>query len=306
MGSVRHHRESSPTGDRRAAPRGDRVPLIGRFFPAPVAAKVPEVIFVFWVVKILTTAGGEAASDYLKTYGNFVGGGIEVLLIVVGLVLQFETRRYRAFAYWFLAYAIATTGTGVADFQHLDLHIPYAGTTLLWAVILAAIFWLWQRSERTLSIHSITTQRREAYYWATVFATFALGTALGDFTAFSLNLGYLDSGIIFAVVILIPALARWQLGLNGIAAFWMSYVVTRPLGASFADYISKSHKLGGINFGDGPTALMFAVAVVVLVTYLALVRPDIQDPLESSAAPPRSTPLVPDFLHADEPEVEVD
>jgi uncharacterized membrane-anchored protein len=306
VGSVRHHRESSPSRGRRAAPGDDRVPLIGRFFPAPVAAKVPEVIFVFWVVKILTTAGGEAASDYLKTYGNFVGGGIEVLLIVVGLLLQFETRRYRAFAYWFLAYAIATTGTGVADFQHLDLHIPYAGTTLLWAVILAAIFWLWQRSERTLSIHSITTQRREAYYWATVFATFALGTALGDFTAFSLNLGYLDSGIIFGVVILIPALARWQLGLNGIAAFWMSYVVTRPLGASFADYISKSHKLGGINFGDGPTALLFAAAVLVLVTYLALVRPDIQEPLESSAAPPRSTPLVPDLLHADEPEVEVD
>ncbi|HEY2181562.1 MAG TPA: hypothetical protein VGH09_07820 [Solirubrobacteraceae bacterium] len=256
-------------------------------------------------MKILTTAGGEAASDYLKTYGNFVGGGIEVLLIVVGLVLQFETRRYRAFAYWFLAYAIATTGTGVADFQHLDLHLPYAATTLLWTVILAAIFWVWQRSERTLSIHSITTQRREAYYWATVFATFALGTALGDFTAFSLNLGYLDSGIIFGVIILIPALARWQFGLNGIAAFWMSYIVTRPLGASFADYISKSHKLGGINFGDGPTALMFAVAVFILVAYLAVARPDIQEP-ESSAATPRSAPVLADFLHAEEPEVELD
>lgn len=306
MGSVSHHRERSPRQDRRAAPGDGRVPLIGRFFPAPVAAKVPEVIFVFWVVKILTTAGGEAASDYLKTYGNFVGGGIEVLLIVVGLLLQFETRRYRAFAYWFLAYAIATTGTGVADFQHLDLHLPYAATTLLWTVILAAIFWLWQRSERTLSIHSITTQRREAYYWATVFATFALGTALGDFTAFSLNLGYLDSGIIFGVLILIPALARWQFGLNGIAAFWMSYIVTRPLGASFADYISKSHKLGGIDFGDGPTALMFAAAVFVFVAYLALVRPDIQEPQKSSAAPPRSAPVLADFLHADEPEVELD
>jgi uncharacterized membrane-anchored protein len=306
VGSVRRHRESPPSQDRRAASRDGLVPLIGRFFPAPVAAKVPEVILVFWVVKILTTAGGEATSDYLKTYGNFVGGGIEVLVILAGLLLQFETRRYRAFAYWFLAYAIATTGTGVADFQHLDLHISYAGTTLLWAVILAAIFWLWQRSERTLSIHSITTQRREAYYWATVFATFALGTALGDFTAFSLNLGYLDSGIIFGVVILIPALARWQLGLNGIAAFWMSYVVTRPLGASFADYISKPQKLGGINFGDGPTALMFSVAVFVLVAYLALARPDIQEPLDSAAASPRSAPLLPGLLHTDEPEVEVE
>jgi uncharacterized membrane-anchored protein len=271
-----------------------------------VAAKVPEVIFVFWVVKILTTAGGEATSDYLKTFGNIEGGGIEVLVIVVGLALQFETRRYRAFAYWFLAYAIATTGTGVADFLHLDVHIPYAGTTLLWAVILAAIFWLWQRSEGTLSIHSITTQRREAYYWATVFATFALGTALGDYTATSLNLGYLDSGILFGVVIMIPALARWQLGLNGIAAFWMSYVVTRPLGASFADYISKPHNLSGINFGDGPTAIVFAVAVFVLVSYLARARPDIQKPLEAPAAQTRSTPLLPDFLHTGEPEIELD
>ena len=306
MGSVRNHRPSSPSPDRRATSGDGLVPLIGRFFPAPVAAKVPEVIFVFWVVKILTTAGGEATSDYLKTFGNFEGGGIEVLVIVIGLALQFETRRYRAFAYWALAYAIAITGTGVADFLHLDAHIPYAGTTLLWAVILAAIFWLWQRSEGTLSIHSITTQRREAYYWATVFATFALGTALGDYTATSLNLGYLDSGILFGVVILIPALARWQLGLNGIAAFWMSYVVTRPLGASFADYISKPHNLSGINFGDGPTAIVFAVAVFVLVSYLARARSDIQTPLQAPAAQTRSTPLLPDFLHTGEPEIEVD
>jgi uncharacterized membrane-anchored protein len=306
VGSVRHHRRSSPSLDRRAASGDDLVPLIGRFFPTPVAAKVPEVIFLFWVVKILTTAGGEATSDYLKTYGNFGGGGIEVLVIVVGLVLQFGTRRYRAFAYWSLAFAIAITGTGVADFLHLDAHIPYAGTTLLWAVILGAIFWLWQRSEGTLSIHSITTQRREAFYWATVFATFALGTALGDFTATSLNLGYLDSGILFGVVILIPALARWQFGLNGIAAFWMSYVVTRPLGASFADYISKPQSLSGINFGDGPTAIAFAVAVLVLVSYLARARPDIQKPLEDPATQARSTPLPPDLIHAGEPEIEVE
>jgi uncharacterized membrane-anchored protein len=286
--------------------RDTELPLIGRFLPAPVAAKVPEVILLFWVVKILTTAGGEATSDYLKTYGNFGGGGIEVLVIVVGLLLQFGTRRYRAFAYWSLAFAIAITGTGVSDFLHLDVHIPYAGTTLLWAVVLAAIFWLWQRNEGTLSIHSITTQRREAYYWATVFATFALGTALGDFTATSLNLGYLDSGILFMIVILIPALARWQLGLNGIAAFWMSYIVTRPLGASFADYISKPKNLSGINFGDGSTAIVFALAVLVLVIYLALARPDIQKPLEAPTAQTRSTPPLSDLPHTGEPELELD
>jgi uncharacterized membrane-anchored protein len=280
-------------------PADGQVPLIGRFFPAPLAAKVPEVIALFWVVKILTTAGGEATSDYLKTYGNFGGGGTEIALFVIALVLQFATRRYRAFAYWFLAYAIAIAGTGISDFLHLDVHIPYVGTTLLWAVILAAVFWLWQRSEGTLSIHSITTQRREAFYWATVFATFALGTALGDFTATSLNLGFLTSGIVFAVVILIPGLARWRFGLNSITAFWMSYVVTRPLGASFADYISKPHSLSGINFGDGPTAIVFAVAVFILVSYLAVARPDIQEPLGTSGVDAGSVTSPPDLLHSD-------
>lgn len=306
MGLARRHRRPRPRPDAKSGSGDGPVALIGRIFPAPVAAKVPEVILVFWVVKILTTAGGEATSDYLKTYGNIRGGAAEVLVIVVGLALQFGTRRYRALAYWSFAYAIAITGTGVSDFLHLDVHIPYAGTTALWALILAAIFWLWQRSERTLSIHSITTQRREAFYWATVFATFALGTALGDFTATSLNLGYLDSGILFGVVILIPALARWRLGLNGVAAFWMSYVVTRPLGASFADYISKPHSLSGINFGDGPTASVFVVAVFVLVAYLAVTRPDIQEPPGARAAPAHSTARIPGVRPTGEPELGVE
>jgi uncharacterized membrane-anchored protein len=297
-------RSSSSPAARGAMPDG-QIPVIGRIFPAPVAAKVPEVIFLFWVSKILTTAGGEATSDYLKSWGNIRGGGTEVLVFLVALVLQFCTRRYRAFAYWLLAYAIAIFGTGVSDFLHLDVHIPYAGTTTLWAVVLAAVFWLWQRSEGTLSIHSITTQRREAFYWATVFATFALGTALGDFTATTLGLGYLTSGIVFSVVIFIPALAWWQFGLNAIAAFWMSYVVTRPLGASFADYISKPHDLSGINFGDGPTAIVFAVAVFVLVAYLAVARPDIQRPRQAVAGARPPAP-VPDLLTMSRPELDVE
>jgi uncharacterized membrane-anchored protein len=292
MGSLEASRPSSapanhdPRSARAPGTRAltdGRLPLVGHIFPTPAAAKVPEVIFVFWVVKILTTAGGEATSDYLRTWGNIRGGSTEVLVFVVGLLLQFGTRRYRALAYWSLAFAIAILGTGVSDFLHLDVHIPYAGTTLLWAVVLVGIFWLWQRNEGTLSIHSITTQRREAFYWATVFATFALGTALGDFTATSLNLGYLASGILFGVLILLPALAWWGLGLNSIAAFWMSYVLTRPLGASFADYISKPRALSGANFGDGPTAIVFAVAVFLLVLYLAVARPDIQESQPSSS-----------------------
>jgi len=277
--------DSSPDGSPSSAvPRdADRraigtVPVLRRVFPAPVAAKVPEVIALFWVVKVLTTAGGEATSDFLKTWGNIGGGGTEVLLFAIGLVLQFGTRRYRAHAYWFLAYAIAIFGTGVSDFLHLDVGIPYAGTTVLWAAILAVIFLVWYRTEGTLSIHSITTQRRECFYWATVFATFALGTALGDFTATALNLGYLGSGILFGVLILIPALAWRKFGMNAVVAFWCAYVVTRPLGASFADYISKPASMSGIGFGDGPTALVFTAAVAALVLYLMLVRPDIQPP----------------------------
>jgi uncharacterized membrane-anchored protein len=225
----------------------------GTFGRGPVAAKVPEITFLFWIIKLLTTAGGEATSDYLALRGNLVAGAVEVTIFVIAAIIQFSVRRYVAVAYWLLALAIAIFGTGVADAMHLIIGIPYGGTTALWAVILAVIFWTWYRSEGTLSIHSVTTTRRELFYWATVFATFALGTALGDFTASVLHLGYLGSGVLFFVVILIPAVA-WRFGMNAIAAFWCAYVVTRPLGASFADYFSKSHHLSGLNYGDGPTA----------------------------------------------------
>lgn len=250
--------------------------LIDVLWPAPRAAKVPEVIALFWLVKLLTTAGGEATSDFLAHFGNIVGGGTELIVFVVGLVLQFGTQRYRAFAYWFLAYAIAIFGTGVSDFLHLDVKIPYAGTSLLWAVVLGAIFWLWHRTEGTLSIHSVTTRRRELFYWATVFATFALGTALGDYTAIALHLGYLASVWLFGIVILIPAVAWWRFHLNAVGAFWAAYVVTRPLGASVADYLSKPKSTSGFGFGDGPTTAVFSAAVLVLVVYLWRTRVDIQ------------------------------
>jgi uncharacterized membrane-anchored protein len=248
----------------------------------PVAAKVPEITFLFWVIKLLTTAGGEAASDFLALRGDAVAGVAEIILLAVALWVQLRTRRYIAAAYWFLAYAIAVTGTGVSDALHLVVGIPYAGTTALWAVVLAAVFWIWHRSEGTLSIHSITTRRRELFYWATVFATFALGTALGDFTATALGLGYLASGIAFGIIIVIPAVA-WRLGLNAVAAFWWAYVVTRPLGASFADYASKSHALRGLNVGDGPTATVALAAILILVSYLAVVRTDIQPPVTAGS-----------------------
>ena len=261
-----------------------------RFFPEPVAAKVPEITLLFWVIKILTTAGGEATSDYLALDlgSRLVAGCIEAGIFVVALVWQFRTRRYVAAAYWLLAYAIAIFGTGVADALHLFVGIPYAGTTAAWAVVLALVFWLWYRSERTLSIHSIVTQRREIYYWCVVFATFALGTALGDFTAIALQLGFLASGILFFLVILIPAVAWSRFGLNPVVAFWFAYVVTRPLGASFADYFSKPHSLSGLNYGDATVAVITTIMVAVLVAYLSVTRRDIQRPQQPERGPARA------------------
>jgi len=242
--------------------------------PEPLAAKVPQIGLLFWVVKLLTTAGGEAFSDYLS-HDIMIGAVVDLLLIVTAVIFQFRTRRYVAVAYWYLALAIATFGTGAADVLHLELHLPYAVTTLLWAVVLAVVFWRWYRREGTLSIHSILTTRREVYYWVTVFATFALGTALGDLTATTFHLGYLASGVMFAVIIVIPLVA-WRMGLNPVAGFWFAYIVTRPLGASFADYFSKPHSLSGMNFGDLPTTAVFVVALVLLVGYLQVSQRDAQ------------------------------
>jgi uncharacterized membrane-anchored protein len=262
-------------------------------WPEPLAAKVPEITLLFWVVKILTTCGGEAVSDYLALGNRLVGAVVEVGLMAIALLWQFRTRRYTAVAYWFLAYAIAIFGTGVSDALHLFVGIPYTGTTLLWATVLALTFWLWYRSEGTLSIHSIVTRRREAYYWAVVFATFALGTALGDFTATVLGLGYLASGIMFFFIILIPAVFWSRFGLNAIAAFWFAYVVTRPLGASFADYLGRSRSLSGLGLGSGRVAVVVAVLVAILVAYLAVTRHDIQSPVNLEADPQLSPQMAP-------------
>ena len=263
-----------------------------RLFSEPLAAKVPEITLLFWVVKLLTTCGGEAVSDYLALGNRQVGAAVEGGLLAVALVWQFRTRRYVATAYWALAFAIAIFGTGVSDALHLFIGIPYAGTTLLWAVVLALIFWAWYRSEGTLSIHSIVTRRREAFYWAVVFATFALGTALGDFTASVLGLGYLASAIMFLFIIGIPAVFWWRFGLNSVAAFWFAYVVTRPLGASFADYFGRARALSGAGFGSGRVAVIVAIAVAILVGYLAVTRRDIQPPvrLASTRMDPEMAP----------------
>jgi uncharacterized membrane-anchored protein len=170
---------------------------------------------------------------------------------------------------------VAIFGTMAADVAHVVLGIPYEVSTVCFAAALAVIFVVWYRSEKTLSIHSINTPRRELFYWATVMATFALGTAVGDLTAATLGLGYFSSGVLFAVLFAAPALAYWLFGLNEIAAFWFAYIMTRPLGASFADWFGKPI-LGGLGLGDTKVALVLTILIIGFVSYLTVTRKDMK------------------------------
>jgi uncharacterized membrane-anchored protein len=233
-------------------------------------SKVPEVTVLFWVTKILTTGMGETASDFLtkSSLGPVVAVGLGLIGLVVALRLQFRTSRYSPWVYWFAIVMVSVFGTMAADVAHVVVGIPYAVSTAAFSLALAGVLIAWYRSEGTLSIHSIRTPRREMFYWATVLATFALGTAAGDLTAVTFHLGYFSSGLIFAALIAVPALAR-LMGLNAVAAFWWAYVLTRPLGASFADWMGVSKARGGLAWGTGQVSLALTVLIAVLVACLA-------------------------------------
>ena len=236
--------------------------------------KVPEVTIYFWIIKLLTTAMGESTTDYLVYHINpYIAVTLGGIGLALALVLQFFVRRYIPWVYWLAVLMVAIFGTMAADVVHIVLGIPYLISTFFFAVVLAIVFVVWYASEKTLSIHSITTRRRELFYWATVMVTFALGTAAGDMTAATLGLGYFSSGVLFAILIAVPALAYFFLGLNQVAAFWFAYIVTRPLGASFADWSAKP-TLGGIGMGDGKVSLVLAVLIISFVAYLTITRKD--------------------------------
>ena len=236
----------------------------------PLAVKVPQIAVLFWVLKVLTTAMGEAASDFLVSVNIALAAFVGAVGFGAAMWWQFRSRRYAAWTYWFAVAMVAVFGTMAADGLHVELGLPYAVTTIGYATALAVVFVLWRRSEGTLSIHSITTRRRETYYWLTVLATFALGTAVGDLTATTFKLGYFGSGLLFAAVIMVPAIGWWRLGFNPVFAFWFAYVITRPLGASFADWFAKPHWVGhGLGIGGGPVTVVSALAITGLVAYAA-------------------------------------
>jgi len=242
-----------------------------------MARKVPELTIYFWIIKILTTAMGEASADWLDhRIAPFVAAAIAGLLLAGALLLQLWVPRYVAWVYWLAVAMVAVFGTMVADGLHVELGIPYLVSTPFFLVVLAAVFVVWYSSERTLSIHSIDTFRREAFYWATVMATFALGTAAGDLTATTFHLGYFSSALMFSGCIAIPALAYWLFGLNEIVAFWFAYILTRPIGASFADWMGVSHSFGGLGWGRGAVAMGLTVVIVAFVAFLTVTRKDVK------------------------------
>jgi uncharacterized membrane-anchored protein len=198
------------------------------------------------------------------------------VVFVVALALQFKMAKYVPWTYWLAVAMVGVFGTMAADVLHAGFHVPYTASTILYVVVLSAVFISWQRVEGTLSIHSIDTPRREAFYWATVAATFAMGTALGDFTAYTLHLGYFPSAVLFACLIAIPAIGFRWFRWNGVLSFWFAYVVTRPLGASIADGLAKPKTTSGLGIGDGPVAIVLAAVIIAMVVYLTVTEADVQ------------------------------
>ncbi len=238
-------------------------------------SKVPQITLYFWLIKLLSTAMGEATSDFLVYHSNpYVAVLLGLLGFVITFILQIKAKRYIAWIYWLFIVMIAIFGTMVADVTHVVLGVPYLWSSLTYAILLTSVFIIWFRVEKTLSIHSINTRRRELFYFAAVVATFAMGTALGDMSAMTLHLGYLASGLLFILLFLLPAIGFKSFRWNPIFSFWFAYIITRPLGASFADWFSKPATITGLGYGDGIVAILLTILIVVLVAYLSLTKID--------------------------------
>jgi uncharacterized membrane-anchored protein len=251
--------------------RSRLVPL--RVFRAP---KVPEVFLLFWVVKLLTTGIGEAGADYLGTVSIPLAALVGIGGFFAALVWQLRADTYHPVRYWVTVLMVALFGTMIADGPHVALGTPYYVDSAIYFLLLCGVLAWWQRSEGTLSVHSITTSRRERFYWGVVLLTFGLGTALGDTTAIDMGLGFKASIVLFGVLILVPW-ALWRSGtLTATIGFWASYVLTRPLGASVADWLGKPPSSGGLDRGDGVVTGLGLLLFVGLVGYLTLSHADVE------------------------------
>ncbi len=242
-----------------------------------IISKVPEITIYFWIIKILCTTVGETASDFLNTKLNLGLTGTTLvmgILLLITLFFQFRSKRYIPGIYWLAVVLISVVGTQITDNLVDNFGVTLQTTTIIFGAALAVIFTVWYKNEKTLSIHSIHTMRREAFYWLAILFTFALGTAAGDLTAESFKLGYSLSAIMFGALIAIVTIAHLRFKLNAVLAFWIAYILTRPLGASIGDYLSQSHDNGGLGFGTIITSALFLTAILITVIYLTINKTD--------------------------------
>jgi uncharacterized membrane-anchored protein len=247
--------------------------------------KVPQVTLGFWAIKIMSTTVGETGADYLAVHvglGTVITGAIMAALLAGALIGQIRSARYVPWLYWLTVVLVSVVGTQITDALTDGLGISLYASTLAFALALAAIFALWYRTERTLSIQTITTMRRELFYWLAILFTFALGTAAGDLATEALGLGFQWGVVVFSGLIAVIALA-WFLGANAVLAFWLAYILTRPLGASLGDLLSQAKSYGGLGFGTVYTSVAFLALIIVLVAMLSLGKSQRQVAVEDEA-----------------------
>ena len=250
----------------------------GRMTARKMLNKVPEVTIFFWVIKIMCTTVGETAADYLNvnlgfglTKTTYVTGALLIILLAV----QFRLRRYVPGVYWAVVVVISVFGTLITDNMSDHYNVPLTTSTIIFSIVLAAVFAAWYAVERTLSIHTIFTTRREAFYWLAILFTFALGTAAGDLSAEKFDLGYAVSILIFGGLIAAVTIGHYVFGMNAVLSFWLAYILTRPLGASIGDEMSQnSHKYGGLGLGTTGTSYIFLGCILALVAFLSITRKD--------------------------------
>lgn len=234
--------------------------------------KVPEVTLVFWIIKIMSTTVGETGADYLAVHvglGTALTGAIMAALLIATLVVQVRARQYTPWVYWLAVVLVSVVGTQITDALTDGLDISLYVSTIVFALLLAATFAIWYWSERTLSIHTIVTRRRELFYWAAILFTFALGTAAGDLATEALGLGFTVGVLAFGAAIAVIA-ALYALGVNAVLTFWLAYILTRPLGASLGDLLSQSRPNGGVGLGTIETSVIFLAVIASLVAYLSV------------------------------------
>jgi uncharacterized membrane-anchored protein len=242
--------------------------------------KVPEITLYFWLLKILCTTVGETAADYLNIDWHFGLTSVSIFmasLLAVALLIQVPAKQYQAWLYWLVVALISVVGTLITDNLVDNFGVALSTTTMIFSAALIVTFALWYAQEKTLSIHSIFTRQRELFYWAAILFTFALGTAAGDWIAETMGFGYANSALLFGGMIGGVCIAYYRFNLNAIVAFWLAYILTRPLGASLGDYLSQSTENGGLGLGAGTTNLMFFAAIVGLVIYLSITQLDRQE-----------------------------